>query len=107
MPQYPLRVWHGEDYAVDLSSPDAQDRVARVATFNDQLLPDRNTPDQPPLLSCVSAEPRRSSFALAMLVPEAEQGWPPRSPPARASPRKRCWSGRGQASFCSPVLVSR
>jgi hypothetical protein len=37
MPQYLLSVWHDEDYVVDFTSPDAQDRVAQVAAFNDEL----------------------------------------------------------------------
>ena len=37
MPQYLLSAWHDEDYAVDFSTPDAQDRVAQVAAFNDEL----------------------------------------------------------------------
>ena len=37
MPQYLLSVWHDEDYVVDFSTPEAQDRVAQVAAFNDEL----------------------------------------------------------------------
>jgi hypothetical protein len=37
MPQYLLSAWHDEDYVVDFSTPDAQDRVAQVAAFNDEL----------------------------------------------------------------------
>jgi hypothetical protein len=37
MPQYLLSVWHDEDYAVDFSTPDAQQRMAQVAAFNDEL----------------------------------------------------------------------
>ena len=37
MPQYLLSVWHDEDYAVDFSSPEAQERVAQVGAFNDEL----------------------------------------------------------------------
>jgi hypothetical protein len=33
----------------------------------------------------LSARRREGGGALAMLVPEAEQDWPPRSPPAGAS----------------------
>ena len=37
MPQYLLSVWHDEGYVPDFSTPEAQDRVARVAAFNDEL----------------------------------------------------------------------
>ena len=37
MPQYLLSVWHDDDYAVDFSTPDAQQRMAEVAAFNDEL----------------------------------------------------------------------
>src|SRR5947209_9651501 len=37
MPQYLLSVWHSDDYAVDFSTPDAQQRMAQVAAFNDEL----------------------------------------------------------------------
>jgi len=37
MPQYLLSVWHDEDYVVDFSAPEAQDRVAQVGAFNDEL----------------------------------------------------------------------
>ena len=37
MPQYLLSVWHDDDYAVDFSTPDAQQRLAQVAAFNDEL----------------------------------------------------------------------
>jgi hypothetical protein len=37
MPQYLLSVWHDEDYVVDFSTPEAQDRVAQVGAFNDEL----------------------------------------------------------------------
>ena len=37
MPQYLLSVWHDDDYAVDFSTPDAQQRMAQVAAFNDEL----------------------------------------------------------------------
>ena len=37
MPQYLLSVWHDEDYVVDFSTPEAQDRVAQVAAFNEEL----------------------------------------------------------------------
>ena len=37
MPQYLLSVWHDEDYAVDFSAPEAQQRVAQVGAFNDEL----------------------------------------------------------------------
>jgi hypothetical protein len=37
MPQYLLSVWHDEDYVVDFSTPAAQERVAQVAAFNDEL----------------------------------------------------------------------
>jgi hypothetical protein len=37
MPQYLLSVCHDEDYVVDFSSPEAQDRVAQVGAFNDEL----------------------------------------------------------------------
>ena len=37
MPQYLLSVWHDEDYVVDFSTPEAQDRMAQVAAFNDEL----------------------------------------------------------------------
>ncbi|MGA2930193.1 MAG: YciI family protein [Solirubrobacteraceae bacterium] len=37
MPQYLLSVWHDEEYVVDFSTPEAQDRVAQVAAFNDEL----------------------------------------------------------------------
>jgi hypothetical protein len=37
MPQYLLSVWHDKDYVVDFSTPEAQDRVARVGAFNDEL----------------------------------------------------------------------
>lgn len=37
MPQYLLSVWHDEDYVVDFSAPEAQERVAQVAAFNDEL----------------------------------------------------------------------
>ena len=37
MPQYMLSVWHDEDYVVDFSTPEAQDRVAQVGAFNDEL----------------------------------------------------------------------
>jgi hypothetical protein len=37
MPQYLLSVWHDEDYVVDFSTPEAQERVAQVAAFNEEL----------------------------------------------------------------------
>jgi len=37
MPQYLLSVWHDEDYVVDFSTAEAQDRVAQVGAFNDEL----------------------------------------------------------------------
>ena len=37
MPQYLLSVWHDDDYAVDFSTPEAQQRMAQVAAFNDDL----------------------------------------------------------------------
>ena len=37
MPQYLLSVWHDEDYVVDFSTPEAQERVAQVGAFNDEL----------------------------------------------------------------------
>ena len=37
MPHYLLSVWHDEDYVVDFSTPEAQDRVAQVGAFNDEL----------------------------------------------------------------------
>lgn len=37
MPQYLLSVWHDEDYVVDFSSREAQERVAQVGAFNDEL----------------------------------------------------------------------
>ncbi len=37
MTQYLLSVWHDEDYVVDFSTPEAQDRVAQVAAFNEEL----------------------------------------------------------------------
>ena len=37
MPQYLLSVWHDEDYVVDFASPEAQERVAQVGAFNDEL----------------------------------------------------------------------
>jgi len=37
MPQYLLSVWHDAEYVVDFSTPEAQDRVAQVGAFNDEL----------------------------------------------------------------------
>ena len=37
MPQYLISVWHDEDYETDFSSPEAQQRVAQVGAFNDEL----------------------------------------------------------------------
>ena len=37
MPQYLLSVWHDEDYVVDFSTPEAQQRAAQVGAFNDEL----------------------------------------------------------------------
>ena len=37
MPQYLISVCHDDNYEVDFSTPDAQDRVAQVGAFNDEL----------------------------------------------------------------------
>lgn len=37
MAQYMISVWHDETYEVDFSTPEAQQRVAQVGEFNDQL----------------------------------------------------------------------
>jgi hypothetical protein len=37
MPQYLISVWHDDTFEVDLSSPDAQLRVAQVDAFNSEL----------------------------------------------------------------------
>ena len=37
MPQYLLSVWHDEDYQVDFSSQEMQERVAQVDVFNAEL----------------------------------------------------------------------
>jgi hypothetical protein len=37
MPQYLLSVWHNEEYVVDFSTPEAQDRAVAVRAFNDEL----------------------------------------------------------------------
>jgi hypothetical protein len=37
MPQYMISVWHDETYEVDFSTPEAQQRVAQVGQFNEQL----------------------------------------------------------------------
>jgi hypothetical protein len=37
MPQYLMSVWHDEDYEVDFSTPEAQQRAAAVGEFNSEL----------------------------------------------------------------------
>lgn len=37
MAQYLISVWHDETYETDFSSPQAQQRVAQVSAFNDEL----------------------------------------------------------------------
>lgn len=37
MAQFLLSVWHDEAYEVDFSTPEAQERIARVGAFNDDL----------------------------------------------------------------------
>ena len=37
MPQYLISVWHDDTYEVDFSTPEAQQRVAAVGAFNDEL----------------------------------------------------------------------
>jgi hypothetical protein len=37
MPQYLISVWHDDSYETDFSTPDAQQRVAQVGAFNEEL----------------------------------------------------------------------
>ena len=37
MSQYLMSVWHDDDYTVDFSSEEAQQNVARVGVYNDEL----------------------------------------------------------------------
>ncbi len=37
MAQYLMSVWHDDEYEVDFSSPEMQQRVAQVGAFNDEL----------------------------------------------------------------------
>jgi hypothetical protein len=38
MSQYLLSVWHDETYQADFSTPEAQQRVAQVGAFNEELM---------------------------------------------------------------------
>src|SRR4051812_18671343 len=37
MPQYLMSIWHDEEYEVDFSSPEMQQRVAEVSALNEEL----------------------------------------------------------------------
>jgi hypothetical protein len=38
MPQYLISVWHDDAYETDFSTPEAQQRVAQVGAFNEELM---------------------------------------------------------------------